>query len=779
MLNLFHQINVNAQAPNWAWAKACPTASTWGGESFCAATDNFGNVYFSGCFRWQIKLGSYTLNSILSGNNFYIAKYSSQGNCLWAKMTTESITNVYISDLCFGFALATDLSGNVYATGKYNQATGGNVIFGSTHLAPIGNDDIFIVKYDSLGNVIWAKNAGGTGNDQANGIAVDNSGNLYLTGVFTSSVLKFSRTDSLSNSAGAGIKQCFLAKYNANTGNVIWARGDYSGFRCESNSVAVDTAGDIYITGTYNAALGMYLPGDSIPGSTGSGYGMFLAKYNPSGNVLWDKRAFGTGNGVGNFVGTSNSGKIFVTGAITSPNFDFSNDTLYNTNSSAFIAQYDTLGNLDWVRGSAGDSATVGYGLASDTYGNVYISGYMKGPITFDSISLSPPINGTDPMYFIEFNSMGNSLQGNVFCSGGDDQNAVAADRLGNVYLTGDYESNPMIFGSDTMPSTGGINYGSPEYPFIAKLFSCSSTSVLNIISCGSYVLNNKSYFSSGTYTQHVLSVTGCDSTINLNLIINSKYSNNVSASICQGNTYTFPDGYTDTVATVHTSHLNSIHSCDSIVVTTLSVNPNYSQNISASICQGNTYTFPDGYTDTIATVHISHLSSIYSCDSIIVTNLTINNAFVTQSGNILSANTTTGSAYQWLDCMQGNAPIAGATSQTYTVTINGSYAVVVVQNGCTDTSTCYIVSTVNIADNNFNKSLSLYPNPATTTFTIESTNKIQSIKVFDILGEEILKQVQNDQRVSIDVSGIAKGIYFVQITDANKNVVNRKVVVQ
>ena len=83
-------------------------------------------------------------------------------------------------------------------------------------------------------------------------------------------------------------------------------------------------------------------------------------------------------------------------------------------------------------------------------------------------------------------------------------------------------------------------------------------------------------------------------------------------------------------------------------------------------------------------------------------------------------------------------------------------------------------------------ESLTLYPNPATTSFTIESTNKIQSIKVINVIGEDIITNYELGitNAVSIDVSGIAKGIYFVQITvdsagSPTKKVVNKKIVVQ
>ncbi len=76
-------------------------------------------------------------------------------------------------------------------------------------------------------------------------------------------------------------------------------------------------------------------------------------------------------------------------------------------------------------------------------------------------------------------------------------------------------------------------------------------------------------------------------------------------------------------------------------------------------------------------------------------------------------------------------------------------------------------------------ESISIYPNPATFSFTISSTNKIQSIKVFNVIGEVVYKSEPNNNQSTINSNQFAKGIYFVQITDENKNVVNRKILVQ
>ena len=99
---------------------------------------------------------------------------------LWARSAGNNCAS--------GNAVVTDASGNVYVTGSYSCST---ITFGTTVLNNVftSGSDLFIVKYDSLGNIIWAKSAGGHGNDVSQAITTDASGNVYITGLFYSRIL--------------------------------------------------------------------------------------------------------------------------------------------------------------------------------------------------------------------------------------------------------------------------------------------------------------------------------------------------------------------------------------------------------------------------------------------------------------------------------------------------------------------------------------------------------------------------------------------------------------
>ncbi|MEI6062122.1 MAG: T9SS type A sorting domain-containing protein, partial [Bacteroidota bacterium] len=151
----------------------------------------------------------------------------------------------------------------------------------------------------------------------------------------------------------------------------------------------------------------------------------------------------------------------------------------------------------------------------------------------------------------------------------------------------------------------------------------------------------------------------------------------------------------------------------------------------------------------------------------------------VSVSGLTLYANATAAS-YQWINC-NGNTPIPGATHQSYTVTANGNYAVIVTGNTCSDTSACYNISTVGLSGKSSAAVVSFYPNPSTGKFTIQGDmDKTTSIEIYDVFGEKIYTIAAGKQKITneMDLSEFSKGVYFVLIHD-KRNVYEGKIVIQ
>src|SRR5882672_6822469 len=139
-------------------------------------------------------------------------------------------------------AVAVDAAGNVLVTGYFT----GTSSIGTTNLVSSGLGDIFLAKYDPAGTFLWARQAGGSGDDYGLAVATDPSGNVYLAGAFQNTAT-FSTT-SLTSSRSNDV---FIAKYGA-AGNLVWARRAGGNGDEEANAIAVDRAGNVYITGAFD-----------------------------------------------------------------------------------------------------------------------------------------------------------------------------------------------------------------------------------------------------------------------------------------------------------------------------------------------------------------------------------------------------------------------------------------------------------------------------------------------------------------------------------------------
>jgi hypothetical protein len=130
---------------------------------------------------------------------------------------------------------------------------------------------------------------------------------------------------------------------------------------------------------------------------------------------------------------------------------------------------------------------------------------------------------------------------------------------------------------------------------------------------------------------------------------------------------------------------------------------------------------------------------------------------------------TQTGATYQWLNCNTAKSIIAGAINQSYTATVNGNYAVIVTQNGCSDTSVCVNINSVGLSENKNENKISIFPNPATTKLTITSETAIKEIYIYDVLGK-LVKQVNlentNTKSNEIAIDELSEGIYIIQVVD-------------
>ncbi len=383
---------------------------------------------------------------------FFILATFSRGQTpswLWARKGTGGGAD-------YAQGIASDASSNVLVTGYFQSAT---ITFGNITLANADNSgssaDIFVVKYDASGNVLWAQRAGGTGYDVAYSVSTDANGNIFVTGYFLSQSIVFGNI-TLYTAGGYNI---FIVKYDP-SGNVLWAKREGGPNDEFGIDVQADPAGNVLLTGSFNDPTVTF--GSTTlfnADNTGNSMDLFVVKYNSSGNVLWAKRAGGSSDEWGQSINTDTSGNVLVGGYFASASISFGSSTLTNADNSgntfdAFTAKYDAAGNVLWERSAGGSSDDAVMDIVSDAAGNTLITGLYKSPaVTFGSTTLTNPDNSGVPsdIFTVKYDGLGNVLwakgAGEIFSDAGF---SITSDPAGNAYVTG-YFQGQVIFGSDTV----------------------------------------------------------------------------------------------------------------------------------------------------------------------------------------------------------------------------------------------------------------------------------------------------------------------------------------
>lgn len=331
--------------------------------------DSDHNTYVIGELEDTANFGSGIFVKSNGANDIFFAKYDINGNILWAKGFGSSLNDK-------GEAITVTPSGDCYMTGYFSSVTN----FGGTPINSIGGYDIFIVKTNASGQVLWAKRAGGEGNDRGNGIAIDANGNVYVTGTFYQSATFNNSTISCPTKTGT-----FLAKYDS-SGQFQWATAAGSSDTTKSNAISIDENGNIYLTGYFKTETKFGSYNFISQGISDA----FIVKYDPSGNVVWAKQAGGSDEDEGEGICVDKKNHlIYITGEVHQPgNFD---TCYFNTIGfmDIFVAAYTMDGNAKWVKIYGGHLRDAGAAITVDPFGNLYSTGLFNDVADFGGITLT------------------------------------------------------------------------------------------------------------------------------------------------------------------------------------------------------------------------------------------------------------------------------------------------------------------------------------------------------------------------------------------------------
>jgi hypothetical protein len=371
----------------------------------------------------------------------------SSASGVWGGQTPEHIWSKGLGGFGYDMALggAVDPSGNVVVVGTFENA----VDFGGGALVSAGDYDIFVAKYNASGVCQWSQRFGSTGEDNANAVAVDASGNVFVTGNFNGTV-DFGG----GNLVSAGSNDIFVAKYNA-SGMHQWSKGFGSAIYDNAVGVAADGSGNVVVTGAFQGTAN-FGGGNFV--SAGS-YDIFVAKYNASGVHQWSKGFGSTVPDVGNSVAVDGSGNVVVTGSVG-----------VGGDPDIFLTKYNASGVQQWSRGFGDWGFDVGRAVAVDGAGNIFMTGSFESFVNFGGATFTSA--GLSDIVLAKYTANGVHLWSKGFGSAGNDfGRAVAVDGSGNVAFTGEF-TGTVNFGSKNLASAGNSDiflakydeYGGPQY---------------------------------------------------------------------------------------------------------------------------------------------------------------------------------------------------------------------------------------------------------------------------------------------------------------------------
>ena len=348
------------------WTRTYNGTANQSDYGYGIAVDGSGNVYVTG---YETVTGEEF--------NIWVRKYDTDGYEVWTRTYNDAKN---LKD--FGCGIAVDGSGNVYVTGY-------ELVIGELN-------NIWVRKYDTYGSEVWTRTYNGAayGWDQGYGITVDGSGNVYVTGCEKV-------TDEGNN--------IWVRKYDTD-GEEVWTR-TYNGLANDfdaGNGITVDGSGNVYVTG-YETV-------------TEEGMNIWVRKYDTDGNELWTRTYNGAANAVdyGQGIAVDGSGNVYVTGF----------ETVFGERKNIWVRKYDTDGEEVWTRtynGLANDF-DAGNGITVDGSGNVYVTGYET--VTEEGMNIWVRKYDTDgnELWTRTYNGAANAV---------DYGQGIAVDGSGNVYVTG------------------------------------------------------------------------------------------------------------------------------------------------------------------------------------------------------------------------------------------------------------------------------------------------------------------------------------------------------
>lgn len=433
--------------------------------------DYLGNVYTVGVYMGSVDLdpgsGTSTFAST-GGYDIYLSKLDSNGSFLWGKSLGEIADD-------FVYSISIDDSCNLYLTGTFQNTIDVDPGIGVTNLTSTSGDNMFILKLDSLGNLVWGKHIESSSIVIPHGISVASNGNIYSTGTFIDTV-----------DFDPGISTNFLYSSNSktfilnltNSGGFVWVK-QIGGLGVPTGlCINSDVTGYIYSSGVFYGTVD-FNPNAGVDtlNTAATYFNSYILKLDTAGNFVWVKKIESTNSSNLPFAISTDSGDNLILAGSFYGDADFDpnigvNILTTSSNDNGFLLKLDEDGFFQWASIIAGGTSTSkSHSISIDSLDNIYVTGFFSNTADFDpgigNYNLTS--NGINDIYITKLSSSGGFLFAEGIGGSMDDQgSSIAISHFGVIYLGG-YYNNTVDF--DPSPSNASLTSAGWNDVFICKFY--------------------------------------------------------------------------------------------------------------------------------------------------------------------------------------------------------------------------------------------------------------------------------------------------------------------
>jgi hypothetical protein len=511
-------IFLSGSAQQFEWVKRI--GNSLDHQAFILKTDASNNVYIAGYFQsgfYFVPDTSSDFAQAFGGDDIFIAKYTANGTFIWGKTIGGSG-----QDRPSGMDVSPE--GNIVITGFFNETVDFNPGSSVNNLTTTGNRDIFVLKLNSTGDYAWAHKFGSSLPDEGTATCFDPNGNVFVTGFFQETV-DFNPGNA-ANNFDATSYDIFILKLDA-SGNYVWNYDLGSNPAEQGRAIQCDASGNVYTSGSFASTLDFNLGAGSEVMNASGVADIYLLKLTNSGDFIWSRKIGGISNEyavsmaidvfgdaiLGGYFASTTTFNSFPNVSVTSAGLD-----------DAFVVKFNSDGVHAWTRTIGGTGFDRTQAVTTDAQGNVHATGLFQGTVDLNpNEGVENYTASQEDCFVLKLSPNGDFITASVMGGAGSDYSyGIATDAIGGIYTCGaftqtaDFDPSNQV---NELTSNGGFD------AFLSKWSQCVPTFGTDVqTACNQFTwIDGNTYTSNNnSATYQLTTAAGCDSTVTLNLTINT-----------------------------------------------------------------------------------------------------------------------------------------------------------------------------------------------------------------------------------------------------------------